>query len=988
MLAAIRAKAQIAVDVTRIGDATHLEFTGASEWKYDLKRDGGNVVLRVPGMKPEALARLRTVSDNLIKKIQVNEKGVDNSAEITFQVTNAADFFDYISDQPSRLIVDFFPKEGPAEGKAAPKQETKQPAGASAKPAAPLPPKLAANRSKATKDGDQDEDEDEDGKSGDRLPAADGLYVARGVLPAAPTLAEQLSSKKDFNHGIFDGGDPEFRRFTIKDYEIREDAIIASRANYYLAFPMLELGTPQLRALVSVPPTYEIVAKDTRENQEARVLLKLFNEKQRASFLKSADEFVAEYPNSAYDEIVRYMIADAHYDIWRASNSQVDFEASMNLYLSLAEKYPDSPMAPRTLLLIGYSYLDRNDSFGALKAFQRFTRLHPNSKHIDRVRISTAEAYLKLNRFDDAFTMYDQIEKTGTTTKGREEAAYRKGDVFFRRKDYAAAIREYKAATQRFPAAVNRFANASYNTAEAEFVNGKYREALEAYRSFLRKFPDHDHGGYAMTRMGELLGILGADTPRVVGAYMESHFRYRATPGAGIARIRMLTSRMPEMKEKELESALREVDEISTKYANRPRSESADKKAADGKAKAAESGGNTGDAVTKQDEFRLALKDGEFVNFRRPELPGIEEFSTLLIADGFTARREYDDSAKTLISYFQKNPQSPNKEKLRTRIARNISDAIRASVERGDFIDALRRYSKDAGGWLKNSGRIDVRYNVGRAYEQAGVFKEAEKVYKECLQSLNAIKGSPAEREHNVFEVLPKMDAVELRLAAVSAKAGDYLAAESHLKKIAATGALLSDTEQVERAEVSADVAESRGRPDVARKYLTELVKAWKAEPQLTSPLHLRLARLEMKSKNNRAADAHIQKLLVWKKQEGSLVSDDLHAKALELRGDMMVARGRRSEGIKSYRELLEKYEAKRPLESVRYRLGQILYEDGDLKGAEVVWNQLKPAKENLWQRLATEQMQGAKWQNEYKKYLNRIPAAAELRDTSTSETR
>jgi hypothetical protein len=60
--------------------------------------------------------------------------------------------------------------------------------------------------------------------------------------------------------------------------------------------------------------------------------------------------------------------------------------------------------------------------------------------------------------------------------------------------------------------------------------------------------------------------------------------------------------------------------------------------------------------------------------------------------------------------------------------------------------------------------------------------------------------------------------------------------------------------------------------------------------------------------------------------------------------------------------------------------LGQVLYEDGDLKGAEAAWAELKPDKDNVWQRLASEKMQSAKWQNEYKKYLNRIPAAVDLR--------
>lgn len=1007
----------IGLEISHIGDATHFEFSGSADWKYEMKKGAvadakvANSVatLRLSGLQPAAIAKLRSLDDTLVRSVKVNEHGIDNSVELTFSLGPSTDFFDYISDQPSRLIVDFFPAES-AKNSPVPLQKPSPHAVQTADPAKALPVKHAKSlQPKAAKsvrseasvdDGNEDETEDEA-----RAPASDGLLVAKGELPAAPSLAERLSSQKDFDHGIFDGGDPEFRRFSLKDYEIKEDAILASKANFYLPFPMLELGTPQLKALIGVPPSYEIVANDTRENKEARVLLKLFSENDRALFLKAADEFVNEHPTSNYDELIRYMVADTHYDIYRASNSVQDFETAMDMYLFLTEKYPSSPMEPRTLLLMGYSYLDRGDSFGALKVFQRFQRLHPDSKHIDRVNISVAEAYLRLNRFDDAAQLFSQIEKSGTTAHGREEAAFHRGDVFFRRRDYPGAISEYKAAMQKYPTAASRFPNAYYNLAEAQFVQNQFRDSLESYRIFLRKFPDHDHGGYAMTRMGELLGILGADSQRVSGAFMESYFRYRSTPGAGVARIRMLTTRMADMKDKELTSALHEIGEITEKYSNRPRpakpvaevpvpaaapaSHEGAPAAGHGEAAAGEHGGAGGHAAEPKvaadpGALRLIPKENEEPTKRPAELPGIEEFAALLVADGYTSRYEYDDSLKGLISFYQKNPQSPNKDKFKIRINRNISAAIKASVNKGDFIDGLRRYSKNADGWLKNTDRVDVKFSVGRAYEEAGVFKEAKAYYTDCVQRLKGILGTPAEREHKVFESLPKLDSVELRLAAVAAKANDFAGAESHLKNIS-DGAQMVDAEQIERAEVSAQVAEARGRPEIARKYLTELVNVWKGDAQLTSPLHLRLARLQSQSGNDKVADAHLQKIINWKKEANSRVPDAVHAKALEARADLYLRRGKRSDAIKTYRELLADYETTRPLESVRYRLGQILYQDGDLKAAENEWAQLKTSKDGLWQRLASEQMQGAKWQNEYKKYLNRIPAAADLRDGKSS---
>jgi predicted Zn-dependent protease len=181
-------------------------------------------------------------------------------------------------------------------------------------------------------------------------------------------------------------------------------------------------------------------------------------------------------------------------------------------------------------------------------------------------------------------------------------------------------------------------------------------------------------------------------------------------------------------------------------------------------------------------------------------------------------------------------------------------------------------------------------------------------------------------------------------------------------------------------------VAEAHGQADAAKKYLTELIAAWKGDTELTSPLLVRLAKLHAQEKNFKEADAALGKVIAMRNNSGR-VPDDVHAKALELRGDLYLTRGKRGEAVSAYRELLTNYEGKRPLASVRYRVGQILYEDGDLKSAENEWAELKNGQAGVWQRLADEQMKSAKWRSEYKKYLERIPAAADLRDSRSANS-
>ncbi|MBK7891705.1 MAG: tetratricopeptide repeat protein [Bdellovibrionales bacterium] len=183
---------------------------------------------------------------------------------------------------------------------------------------------------------------------------------------------------------------------------------------------------------MQAPPIYDVAASDDHaiqnENKEARLLVTLFNNRRQGLFLATAKDFLKKYPKTQYDEIIRYMMADTHYDLWhkerltKEENKEegvnlhdTDFEEAMGIYNNLIEKYPDSPLTTRTLLLVGYSYLERGDSFGALKTFQRFVRLKPDSKYAGQVKISIARAFMALNRHEDAIK---ELESVGERRQG------------------------------------------------------------------------------------------------------------------------------------------------------------------------------------------------------------------------------------------------------------------------------------------------------------------------------------------------------------------------------------------------------------------------------------------------------------------------------------------------------------------------------------------------------------------------------------------
>jgi tetratricopeptide (TPR) repeat protein len=881
--------------ISNLGDTTHLEFGGKSQWDYDLQKKSVKqktiVEMTVPVVSPDGVQELQNFNSPLVKSVKVRHGGPDGKDIVIFELSSAdVEAFDYLTEKPSRLIVDFFQQKGTTSEKPAAKKAKAK--GNKVAQAHQLPGKK-------------------------RTPASDALVVNPDGAKSADLEAG--------HSGIFDGGDPGFERFAIKDYEVKEDAIIASRQKVYLEFPMLQIQLPYFQILQSRPPVYEITPKDTEENKQARLLLTLFQNKRYNVYLKTADWFLEKFPQSEYDEMIRFMTADASFALWLQTRNAADFDTSMLKYRQALEKYPHSELAERTMFLMGFATLDRGDYLGTLRSFQNLLSKRPNSANRDIARFALADAYLKLRRFDEAAQIYREIEKEASMEKYKIEAAYRQGDVNYLKKDYAGAISEYQNALKKYPAGAADYPNAVYNQAAADFWLKDYRRSLDTYRDFLKKFPANEQAGYAMTRVGELLDILGADKRRVLGAYLETYFRYGETPSATVARLRMLSEKMNTMKPKEVEKAVADIRELA----------------------------------------------------KKSELPKMDQFATLMIAEGYNHRQEYDKAVHLLIDFYQLHPTTADTDLLSTRIVKNINEELASRVNKGKFMAALELYNKYADNWLKNSSRIDTKYNVGHAYEQAGVFSQAEVLYKDTLNKIYAIKGTPAEKERSVFEKLPSEDQVNLRLSAIAWQQGKLSEAYDFLKAVKKPE-LFSDVEQIERMQIASTLLDKRGEVDSAIRYLSELLKAWSGLPHLLAEPYLHLAQLEIK-KGDTAEAMKALRYVDDLQTDSKKVSPDTHAKALEMLADLQLQKKQNDDAVKTLNKLLDSYASDRPLASYRYKLGDIYFQKGENQKAAEVWNELKSEKNDFWYKLAQEQLQSADWKNEYRKYIQRIPAMSEV---------
>lgn len=874
------------------GDAVHLEFTGLNNWIYEIKRDAKNRVdILMDPLSDESIQKLTQFKSDLIKKVSVNTKGTDGKNTISLELfADYIEYFDYQTDTPSRLIIDFYITE---------KNEEKFKKAIAATKSPPVVMK-AQKRKPAT---------------------TDVLVVVDKEAP--PTqVANQNGGEK---YGIYDGSDGNYERFSIKDYEIKEEAIIRSKENYYIKFPMLRLSNKNWDKVKVANPIYNIVPKETDENKMARLLMTLFQKKRYLVYLKTLNWFQEKYPASEYNEIIDFMTGDVYFLQWSEKGNVEDFDQAIEKYKKAIKAHAKTPLAERLSLMLGYLQLERGDNLSAI----RYLNEHIGNPVFgddsvfskDLARLGIAQAYMNLNKYDLGWQVYDQLENKSKIKEFQIEAAYRKGDGNFKSENYTKAIEDYQRAINKYPENSAQFPNSYFNQAESLFQLEKYRESMNVFKDYLKKFPSDPFAAFAITRLGETLEILGADPSRSMGAYLETYFRFGESPNAIIARLRLLSSKMKGMKPKEVEVTVKEIMDLASKS----------------------------------------------------ELADIQQFSTIMVADGYTRRTEFQKAIDLLIEYYQAHPNQVNEKKFRQRIVSNINEKIYTEIEDKQFIKALKTHESYIDSWLKGQQRLDTPYYVGRAFELGGAGKEAEKYYREVLNKIYSFKGSAAEKELLKFEHLPSEQSLNLRLAAVMTSQNKFNMAYESLRNIKQPE-LLSEKEQIERVSLAVTLLEKRGDLDSAVRYLTELIRNWKGLPSMLAEPYLKLAHIELQQGKFEDGIQSLQKIddLMHDSKD---IPWEIHATALEKLGDLNLAKKDEKKAKEIYEKLLSMYEEKKPLSSIRYLLGKMYFKDGEIQKATEIWTEFKNDKANFWKKISQEQLENSKWKDDYKKYIKRIPA-------------
>ena len=198
-----------------------------------------------------------------------------------------------------------------------------------------------------------------------------------------------------------------------------------------------------------------------------------------------------------------------------------DFEEASTVYNEVERQHPHSPLAPRALLLAGYSHYSNQDYGQALLTFNRFIDLHPGNIQIDYAYYLRAVCYyeqisdierdqemtvLALDALDDLIGRFPESEYVRDASL-KSDLAYdllagkhvSVGRFYQKRGDWLAAINRFNVVVEEYDTTTHT-PEALHRLVESYLALGLLEEANRTASVLGHNYPDSDwyHFSYAL----------------------------------------------------------------------------------------------------------------------------------------------------------------------------------------------------------------------------------------------------------------------------------------------------------------------------------------------------------------------------------------------------------------------------------------------------------------------------------------------------------
>ena len=245
---------------------------------------------------------------------------------------------------------------------------------------------------------------------------------------------------------------------------------------------------------------YSKLLKGTDNEAKYKAALDYYEKKDYDRALQLFDVMQSYYRNKPEGENISYLTAECYFN-------KKDFVIASSYYKRYVTRYPLAPHTEEAMFKSAQCYyiispkitLDQDDTYTAIKEFQNFIDVYPNSPRvaeangkIDTLRSKleekeylTCALYFKMEEYQAAITSYEAFLKDHPQTLHREEILNNMVINYYRYAENSVKSKQrerYELALEKYNTLCYVFPDSEY-IAKLEPTVKKIREKLEKYKS-------------------------------------------------------------------------------------------------------------------------------------------------------------------------------------------------------------------------------------------------------------------------------------------------------------------------------------------------------------------------------------------------------------------------------------------------------------------------------------------------------------------------
>ena len=280
-----------------------------------------------------------------------------------------------------------------------------------------------------------------------------------------------------------------------------------------------------------------------------------FNTKEYDQSIETLNGMLAAYPQDRYAPDSQFRIASALYE-------KGDYAQAVDMAQIVLDKYPDSPVIAQALYLKANAYDQMGRDVEAIKAYRDVRNLYDRmfellrgsfreGKNVDfenyrqlfetsslrvaeifrktdqfeeayqeliaaqetaeerfykaKVQMRIGDNYMEWNKFDEAWTAYNQVIELYGDTPYPPNAQYQKGEAKYFAGDYAAARKDYLQLLEDYPDSDTGLRSAAlYSAGWSAEKFGGVDQAIASYTQAVENFPRSDQAPLCLLRIARL----------------------------------------------------------------------------------------------------------------------------------------------------------------------------------------------------------------------------------------------------------------------------------------------------------------------------------------------------------------------------------------------------------------------------------------------------------------------------------------------------